>query len=192
MVGTNPHPMQIKKRSLLIVILAAGVLVLAAVLVTTEPLAHNAGRNGFQISIAGSVNRNISFTLNELRSTEQVTVRAELKCVDGTSFGTHNWTGVLLETLLDEVGISASAVKVGFHSSDGYSTDLTLEQAARDDVMIAFEKDGANLTEITRLVVPGMWGYKWISGVDSIVLYDFDFKGLWEKRGYADDATIGG
>jgi DMSO/TMAO reductase YedYZ molybdopterin-dependent catalytic subunit len=183
----------IKKRLFLISIATIGILVLAAVLVTTNLPAHDAGviGPGVEISITGSVDHSFNLTLNNSRSLAIVTVTSELICVDGTSFGTHNWTGIRLSELLGEAGVQASAVKVGFHASDGYTTDLTLQMAARQDVIIAFEKDGVPLKEKTRLVVPGMWGYKWISGIDEIVLYDFDFKGMWETKGYSDDATVG-
>jgi DMSO/TMAO reductase YedYZ molybdopterin-dependent catalytic subunit len=185
--------MQIKKKLVLISIATIGILILAGLLVTAGLSAHEAGvvGPGIQISIAGLVNHNFNLTLNDSRNFAVVTVTSELICVGGTSFGTHNWTGVRLSDLLNEAGLQPSAVKVGFHATDGYTTDLSLQDAARNDVIIAFEKDGAPMKEKSRLVVPGMWGYKWISGIDRIVLYDFDFKGMWETKGYADDATIG-
>jgi len=185
--------MPIKKKLVLISIATVGILVLAGLLVTTGLRAHDAGivGPGIQIAITGSVDHSFNLTVNDSRNLEVVTVTSELICVDGRSFGTHNWTGVRLSDLLDEAGVQASAVKVGFHATDGYTTDLTLQEAARQDIIIAFEKDGAPLKEKTKLVVPGMWGYKWISGIDQIVLYNFDFKGLWESKGYSDDAAIG-
>lgn len=189
--------MPMKKKLVLIAIAITGILVLAGLVLTTDPRAHNAGIIGpeIEISITGSVYHNLTLTGGELGTRTFVTVTSELICVGGgnggASFGTHNWTGVRLSDLLGEAGVQASAVKVGFHASDGYTTDLTLKDAARQDVIVAFEKDGAPLKEKTRLVVPGKWGYKWISGIDQIVLYDFDFMGTSETNGYSDDATIG-
>lgn len=177
-----------KNRLVLISVVVSGILVLSGVLIAT----HDA-RNvePVEISVTGEVDYSFNLTLDESTNLVVVTVTAELICVDGISYGTHNWTGVRLSEVLSEAGVLASAEKVGFFASDGYSTDLTLQDAARQDVIIAFEKDGAPLDEKTRLVVPGMWGYKWISGIDRIVIYDFDFLGKWERRGYPDDATIG-
>lgn len=185
--------MPIKKKLVLISIVTIGILVLAGLLVTTGLGAHGAGviGPGILISITGSVDQTFNLTQNNSRARAIVTVTAELICVDGPSYGTHNWTGIRLSELLDEAGVQASAVKVGFHAPDGYTTDLTLQDAARQDVIIAFEKDGVPLKEKTRLIVPGMWGYKWISGIDQITLYDYDFRGKWESKGYSDDASIG-
>lgn len=184
---------RIEKRLVFIAIAATGILVTAGLLATAGPHGHNSGVIGpeIEISITGSVYHNITLTSGALGTRTLVTVTSELICVTGASFGTHNWTGVRLSELLSEAGVQTSAVKVGFHASDGYTTDLTLQDAARQDVIIAFEKDGAQLQEKTKLVVPGKWGYKWISGIDQIVLYDFDFMGTYENNGYSDDATIG-
>lgn len=185
--------MPIKKKLAVIAVATTGILLLAALVVTTELRSLDADVAGpdIQISITGSVDHSFNLTLNDSGNLAIVTVKAELICVDGTYFGTHNWTGIRLSDLLAKAGVQASAVKVGFHASDGYTTDLTMQNAARPDVIVAFEKDGVPLKEKTRLVVPGMWGYKWISGIDKISLYDYDFKGMWESRGYSDDATIG-
>jgi DMSO/TMAO reductase YedYZ molybdopterin-dependent catalytic subunit len=60
----------------------------------------------------------------------------------------------------------------------------------REDVIVAYERDGVPLDEKLRLVLPGKWGYKWISRLTHIELVDYDFTGLWEGRGYSDEADI--
>lgn len=103
-----------------------------------------------------------------------------------------NWTGVRLAVILDKAGVSAEAVKIAFYAEDGYATDLKVEDAKLDGVIIAYEKDGEPLYGSTpqhpslRLVVPGAWGYKWISEINHIELVNFDFKGPFESKGYPD------
>ena len=60
----------------------------------------------------------------------------------------------------------------------------------REDVILAYEKDGKPLREKLRLVVPGNWGYKWIKWLTQIELVDYDFKGVYESRGFPDNAEI--
>src|SRR4030042_2911566 len=124
----------------------------------------------------------------------QTTVNAAIICVDfpNNVIVQGNWTGVNLWLLLEPAGVSPDAVKVAFYASDGFSTDLPVETAKREDIILAYEKDGAPLGETLRLVVPGKWGYKWISQVTRIELVDYDFKGFWESRGYSDAADIAG
>jgi DMSO/TMAO reductase YedYZ molybdopterin-dependent catalytic subunit len=143
-----------------------------------------------RISFTGMVADPVNITLEELKSMPSTTVTSELICVDGQSLGVHNWTGVKLNYLLEERGIVEGAIKVAFFADDDYSTDLTIGDANREDVLIAYLKDGSPMEEGTKLVVPGKWGYKWISGIAEIRLVDYNFMGFWEGRGYSDDATI--
>jgi hypothetical protein len=41
------------------------------------------------------------------------------------------------------------------HASDGYSSDITLADAANASVLVAFKRDGQALAEHLRLVIPG-------------------------------------
>jgi DMSO/TMAO reductase YedYZ molybdopterin-dependent catalytic subunit len=92
--------------------------------------------------------------------------------------------------MLEKAGVLPEAVKVAFHADDGFATDLTVVTAMRQDVILAYERDGEPLPETLRLVVPGKWGYKWIRGVTHIELVDYDFKGHYEMMGYPDEADI--
>ena len=142
--------------------------------------------------VDGFVQRPLNLTFDELVAMPRSTVNAELYCVDapGILLAEGNWTGVRLGLILEKAGVSPEAVKVAFYAEDGYTTDLTVTTAMREDIILAYEKDGEPLPEKLRLVVPGKWGYKWISRVTHIELVDYDFKGFWESRGYSDEADI--
>ena len=140
----------------------------------------------------GLVRSPLNLTLDDLSAMPRTTEYVELFCVDYPTVPVEkgDWTGVRLGLLLEKAGVSPQAVKVAFYDDHGYSTDLTIATATREDIILAFERDGEPLDEKLRLVVPGKWGYKWISGVTHIELVDYDFTGLWEGRGYSDEADI--
>ena len=169
-----------------VAVAVAALLVSVAFRISQSP--DSAGQAA--ISFTGLVENPLTFDLDKIKSMPSVTITAELICVSGESFGTHDWTGVRLRDLLNETGVQETAFKVAFHATDGYETDLKIEDAMRDDVIVAYLEDGVVMSEITKLVVPGQWGFKWISSIDSIRLVDYDFMGNWEGRGYPDDATI--
>jgi DMSO/TMAO reductase YedYZ molybdopterin-dependent catalytic subunit len=168
-------------------VVAALILIFAALLLSPVPPPKDVSAS--EVSVSGLVNNETTITMAKLESMPSVTVTAELICVSGQSLGTHNWTGVKLKDILNEAGVQPSAIKVAFLAS-GYSTDLNMSDAMRDDVIVAYLEDGAQMPEITKLVVPGEWGYKWISGLESVKLVDYNFLGRWESHGYSDDATI--
>ena len=67
----------------------------------------------------------------------------DFQCVTGWRVADVPWQGVKLADLLDEVGVQPSATHVRFWSFDGvYTETLTLEQARRDDVLIAHRDAG--------------------------------------------------
>ena len=140
----------------------------------------------------GLVESPLDLTLDDLRAMEKTTEYVELYCVDYPTVPVEKgeWTGVRLGLLLEEAGVSPDAIKIAFYADDDYSTDLPVETAMREDVIVAYERDGVPLDEKLRLVLPGKWGYKWISHLTHIELVDYDFTGIWEGRGYSDEADI--
>jgi hypothetical protein len=146
----------------------------------------------WQFSITGLVSNPSNFTLANLQNMTQTTVPAVLVCVSSptTVLEQGNWQGVKLWTLLTQAGISSSASKIALHAIDGFSTDLTIDVAKSDNIIVAYMLDGQPLSEVVRLVVPFHWGYKWINQITSIEAVDNDYKGTYESQGYTDDGVI--
>lgn len=122
-----------------------------------------------------------------------VSETATLDCVTGPS-ARANWTGLSLKGLLDLAQVNDTAIEVIFLCADGFSTSLTIEEASRAEVILAYGMNGVTLPADhgfpLRVVAPNNWGYKWAKWVMHIQLVDVDFKGYWERVGWADDATI--
>ena len=142
--------------------------------------------------VTGWVEKPLDLTISEITALPQTTIYAEIHCVDFPSqiVEQGNWTGVRLWRLLEEAGVLPQAVKVAFYATDGFMTDLKIETAQREDIIVAYQRDGLPLSEGLRLVTPGKWGYKWIKQINKIELVDYDFLGTWESRGYSDDADM--
>jgi hypothetical protein len=146
----------------------------------------------WQVNVNGLVQNPLSLSISDLQAMPQTSVVATIYCVDfpNSPVTSGKWTGVALSTILGQAGVQSSVVKIAFYAADGYSTDLDLLTAMRSDIILAYEKDGAPLSETLRLVVPGKWGYKWINQVTAITLVDYDYKGKWESQGYTDEANV--
>ena len=190
----NGWQIKLKKTSF---VLAATIIMLVVVSLAynTIPSASSADSTSvqeWQLIVTGLVNNPFNLSWTEIVAMPKTTVNATLVCVDAprTALMAGNWTGVKLRTLLEEAEVSAAAIKVGFHAADGYSTDLTVETAMRDDIILAYDINGIPLNDL-RLVVPGKWGYKWISQLTVIEFVDYNFLGLWESQGYSDEANTG-
>jgi DMSO/TMAO reductase YedYZ molybdopterin-dependent catalytic subunit len=106
------------------------------------------------------------------------------------------WTGVALRDLLDRAGVKSKATAVRFTSFDGvYTESLTLEQARRRDVIVAYELEGKSISRAhggpARLYVAPMYGYKSCKWLDGIELTEDVIPGYWEREGYDVDAWVG-
>jgi hypothetical protein len=149
------------------------------------------------LNIYGSVNSPLNLTYAELLSFPMVSEVAELKCVSGPPDVIYNWTGVPLFYLLTLAQIRPEAYKIVTRCSDGFYTDLLVEDALKPTTILALQANGTSLPQLAygpaspyRLIVPGKWGYKWASGIQEIEVVTTDERGLWESSGYSDEAIV--
>ena len=100
----------------------------------------------------------------------KTTVYAELYCY-GNLVTDGNWSGVKLTDLLNQVGeIDEHTDSIHFEAQDGYKVRIPIQTAVREDVLIAYEKDGVSLPEGLRLVIPSINGNLWIALIVSITM----------------------
>ncbi len=171
------------------------VLVLALVTFMPPPKMASAQAPGM-LEIDGDVNMPMNLTYAELSSLPMVSEVAKLQCIEGW-YVTYNWTGVPLFYLLTLAEIKSDAYKVVTSCSDGYTSDLLVQDALNPAIILALGANGTSLPQLTygpegpyRLIVPGKYGYKWSSGVEEIKVVTTDYKGYWESDGYSDVADI--
>lgn len=154
----------------------------------------------WRLEVAGLVDRPVTLSMDEIRSRPAVTHTVTMECAGNgrallnprpisqpwllEAIGTAEWTGTPLRGLLDEAGVSPDAVEILFTGSDrgvqadeeqDYQRSLTLDEATRDEVLIAYEMNGAPLEPQhgfpLRLIVPGWYGMssvKWLERIEAI------------------------
>ena len=95
-----------------------------------------------------------------------------MHCVTGWSQLDNDWEGVSFRTLMEMARPTADAKWVIAHCAHGYTSNLSLEAMADDDVLVAWRKDGEDLTPDhgwpLRLVVPKRYAWKsakWLTGL---------------------------
>jgi len=151
--------------------------------------------SAYRLTITGLVNKTIEYTydqvLNEFQKYQKVVT---LHCVEGWSVKIL-WEGFLVNDLLKEAGVNASAQAVIFYAYDGYSTELPLDYITNKNIIIAYKINGLTLPPERgfpfELVSESQYGYKWIKWITKIELTDNpNYLGYWESRGYPNDATL--
>jgi DMSO/TMAO reductase YedYZ molybdopterin-dependent catalytic subunit len=150
----------------------------------------------YRLHVTGLVERPLTFTLDDLKAMPPTSLVRDFQCVTGWRVADVHWTGVALSHVLDLAGVQPAGRALRFHSFDGADTEsLTLDQARRSDVIVAYEMLGAPVTTDhggpVRLYVAPMYGYKSLKWLDGIEVTDHVMPGYWEQNGYDVDAWIG-
>jgi DMSO/TMAO reductase YedYZ molybdopterin-dependent catalytic subunit len=169
--------------------------------------------DAWRLRVGGFVARPVELSLGDLRSRDSVAVAVTLECAGNgralleprpvsqpwltEAVGNAEWTGVPLRALLDDVGVEDGAVEVLFTGLDrgveggveqDYERSLPLDEAMREDVLLAYEMNGRPLLPQhgfpLRLVVPGWYGMTHVKWLSRITLLAEPFRGYQHERGY--------
>ncbi len=151
---------------------------------------------GYRLVVDGLVRQPLGLSLGDLEAMQATRLVRPFQCVTGWRVPDVHWTGVLLARLLDEAGVTSEARALHFQSFDGvYTESLTLDQARRPDVMVAYRMLGGPISREhggpVRLYVAPMYGYKSIKWLSRISLVDRVGPGYWEGLGYDVNAWVG-
>jgi DMSO/TMAO reductase YedYZ molybdopterin-dependent catalytic subunit len=151
----------------------------------------------YRLTIAGAVERPVTYTLADLRAMPLAEQVSDFHCVTGWSVDDVRWRGVRFADLLAEARLTPAAKVLRFVSAETpYDDTLSVSQALAPDTMLALDMDGAPLTQAHgfpgRVVMPRMYGYKSVKWVTRIEVQPHTrHVGYWELRGYDEDAWIG-
>jgi DMSO/TMAO reductase YedYZ molybdopterin-dependent catalytic subunit len=158
---------------------------------------HSRSDAEYRLMVNGAVDTPVTFTLDDLKAMPATRMTKDFQCVTGWRVHDVKWTGVRLAHILDQAGVKDGAWGLRLFSFDGsYTETLTLDQARRDDVIVAYEMEGKPVSSAhggpVRLYVAPMYGYKSIKWLETIEVSPAPARaGYWEVRGYDTDAWIG-
>jgi len=166
-----------------------------------------------KLSIGGTVDKPLTFTLAELKKDFQaVEVTAVLQCSGNSrgfqtprvaggqlgngAMGNAVWKGVRLKDLLEKAGVKAGSKQVSFNGLDKAVVEKTpdfikaieLDQALDGELIVAYEMNGEPLPFLNgfplRLVVPGYYGTYWVKHLNEITVLSEPFTGFWNATAY--------
>jgi DMSO/TMAO reductase YedYZ molybdopterin-dependent catalytic subunit len=154
----------------------------------------------WQLAVGGAVENSFALTLDEIRALPARTVTVTLECAGNgrarlsprplsqpwlvEAIGTARWTGVPMRTVLERARPRDGVAELVFTGSDrgvqggiehDYARSLSLDDASGDDVLLAYEMNGAALEPQhgypLRLIVPGWYGMtsvKWLKSIEAV------------------------
>ena len=154
----------------------------------------------YELPVTGRVGNPLQLTLDELKGYPAVSMPAMMECAGigrahlaprpismpwhNEAVGCSEWTGTPLRLILEEAGLLDDAVEILFTGYDrgvdqnveqNYERSLPLEEALREEVILAYEMNGQPLPpqhgSPLRVLVPewyGMASVKWLKEIKAI------------------------
>ena len=167
----------------------------------------------WRLAVGGSVRRELSLSLDHVRARPAVTAPVTMECAGNgrarldprplsqpwlyEAVGTGEWTGTRLAPLLEEAGLGQDAVEVVFTGLDrgveggveqSYERSLSVADATRDEVLLAYELNGQPLPPQhgfpLRLLVPGWYGMTSVKWLHRVTAVTAPFHGYQQAHGY--------
>jgi sulfane dehydrogenase subunit SoxC len=167
----------------------------------------------WRLRVGGRVERELTLGLEELRGRPRAELTVTMECAGNgrahleprpqsqpwllEAVGTGRWGGTPLRPLLEEAGLREGAVEVLFTGLDRgvekgveqlFQRSLRLEEALRDEVLLAYELNGAPLPPQhgfpLRLIVPGWYGMTNVKWLAAIEVLDRPFDGYQQSLSY--------
>jgi DMSO/TMAO reductase YedYZ molybdopterin-dependent catalytic subunit len=146
----------------------------------------------WRLKVAGELKRQTVFSYEDLMKLPQVDRVCDVHCVTGWTLLDAHWRGIRLTSIMKAVGVTKSAGFVIFESPSGYTSNIPMAEARKENVILAHtfmgdplpEENGAPL----RAIVPDRYFYKSAKWIEGIKLSAQNELGYWEKGGYSNSA----
>ncbi len=146
----------------------------------------------FRLDLDGAVENRLSLDLDGFMALSMQESVSDMHCVTQWSNYDNRWRGVSARTILDMVQPRIEVQHVVFHSFDGYTTNIRLDQFAQDDVYLVHEWNGKPIGRVhggpVRMLVPRLYLWKSAKWLNRIQFVISDRPGFWETRGYHNNA----
>lgn len=146
----------------------------------------------WKLEIKGEVEKPSIYTWDTLMALTQTDLVCDVHCVTGWSLLNSRWRGILLRDLMDNVGVTDKAAFVIFEAHAGYTTSIPINEARKDNVILAHTFSGERLAEPhgapLRGLVPDRYFYKSAKWIEGIRFSAQDELGYWESGGFSNSA----
>lgn len=146
-------------------------------------------RDSFRLRVDGACRNPVTLDFAGLLELEQVEEASDFHCVTTWSKMDLVFRGVRVADVLALAEPTETATHLLCHGSDGYSTNLALEEALKSDVLLVHTVDGAPLPREhggpVRMITPQLYAWKGAKWISRLELLEHDQPGFWEERGYS-------
>ena len=146
----------------------------------------------WKLTLDGAVEQSVTLDWAAFNALPQVEDESDFHCVTTWSLLDSRWKGVSFSTLAALVQPKASAGFVMAYAADVYTTNVSLEEAMKDDVLLVHTWNGAPLPREhggpVRMITPQLYAWKGAKWINRLEFMTANKRGFWEERGYSNTA----
>ena len=147
---------------------------------------------GFELKLSGEIENPSVLTSERLLSLPSLVIKRDFHCVTRWSRFDLNWKGIPFKEIVALTKPKKEIMHIIFESRDGYTTNIPMAEALKDDVIVAYELEGQPIPLMhggpVRIIVPQLYGWKSAKFLNGIRFVVKDEPGFWEVRGYNNHA----
>jgi DMSO/TMAO reductase YedYZ molybdopterin-dependent catalytic subunit len=144
----------------------------------------------WKLKVYGAVENPFTWDWASFKAQPQSHFVSDIHCVTTWSRYDNRWDGVSTRGLVALAKPLPDAKFIVLHAFDGYTTNLTLDDFAAEDALLAHSWEGKPLTlhhgGPVRLVVPHLYFWKSAKWIAKIQFTTDNRSGFWEVNGYHD------
>ena len=146
----------------------------------------------WRLVIDGEVENPMILTWQDLMNLPQVEDTSDFHCVTTWSKMDVEWRGIRLMDLAALAQPKETATHILCYGYDTYTTNVSLEEALKLDVLLAHTVEGKPLPlehgGPLRMITPQLYAWKGSKWIKRIEFLPKNKKGFWEERGYSNTA----
>lgn len=149
-------------------------------------------QDDWRLTIDGAVENPLHLTWAAFLDLPQTEDVSDFHCVTTWSKLNMHWKGVRLLDLAALVHPKETATHIMCHGYDDYSTNVSLEEALKPDVLLVHSYNGQPLPREhggpCRMITPQLYAWKGSKWIQRIEFMTENKLGFWEERGYSNTA----
>ena len=148
--------------------------------------------DSWQLIVDGEVEHPLQLNWNDFMELPQTEDTSDFHCVTTWSKLDINWKGVRFIDLAALAQPKDTATHILCYGSDDYTTNISLEEALKPDVLLVHTFDGQPLPKEhggpCRMITPQLYAWKGSKWIKRIEFLTENKLGFWEDRGYSNTA----
>jgi len=146
----------------------------------------------WKLTVNGEVDSPLELSWRDFMNLPQTSDISDFHCVTTWSRMDVPWVGVKLADIAALAMPKSTATHILCYGYDKYTTNISIEEALKEDVLLVHSADNKPLERDhggpVRMITPQLYAWKGTKWINRIEFLNKNKPGFWEVRGYSNTA----